>query len=280
MTSTLRVIKASFIIGWENESNWIYRPAYFVYAALRPFAMCLTLYFLFKLVTDNPSADPAFVAVYISNAVFTVFMGLAAGVSWIVIEDREWFRVSKYVYISPISFWIYILGRALLVLFVSVISMMIIIVFGILVLKLPVSLEQINIPYLLASFALGIVATGALGMIFAGVVLITARHSSLMAEGLGGLFLLLCGVIYPVDFLPGWMQKISFALPLTYWMEATRDAFGLPQFGQTLSAISPTGALLMLGLFDIIFVLLAVGVFKLCMHHAKKHGKIDRMTNY
>jgi len=35
--------------------------------------------------------------------------------------------------------------------------------------------------------------------------------------------LLFCGVNVPVDTLPGWMQAVSVALPLTHGIEAARE---------------------------------------------------------
>ena len=117
-------------------------------------------------------------------------------------------------------------------------------------------------------------------MTLAGFVLITARHSTLLAEGVGGAFLLLCGVIYPIDFLPNAWQSVAKAIPLTYWMEGTRRAFSLPHFGQAMqswSDVKVTAALIGL---SVVYLVVAVLVFKLCSYYAKKHGKIDQITHY
>ena len=280
MLHALRVLKTSFIIGWENESNWTWRPLYFLYAAVRPFAMCLTLYFLFRVVSEQPNTNPAFIAVYISSAFFAIFMTTSGGIAWVIIEDREFFRIIKYIYIAPIRFSIYILGRALLVIAVTIISTIIILLFGIFVLKIPLHAEQINWSMLMVSFVLGLTASASFGVAFAGVVMITARHSTLFAEGIGGVFLLLCGVIYPVDFLPPVWQKISLGIPLTYWMEATRRAFGLPSFGQVMQSFSSEGTMMILFLMTILFLFLGFGAFNLCSHIAKKYGKVDQTTHY
>ena len=280
MRHALRVLKTSFIIGWENESNWTWRPVYFIYAAVRPFAMCLTLYFLFRVATSNPSADPSFMAVYISSAFFTIFMTASGGVAWVIIEDREFFRIIKYIYVAPMPFSLYILGRAMLVIAVAIVSTLIILLFGIFVLKIPLQFGQINWIMLLTSFTLGLTASASLGIALAGIVMITARHSTLIAEGIGGVFLLLCGVIYPLDFLPVIWQKISLAIPLTYWMEATRRAFGLQPFGQTMQSFSTAGVMMTLFLMTAVFIFLGFGTFKLCSNIAKRYGKVDQTTHY
>ncbi len=280
MIHALKVLWTAFKIGWENESNWTWRPVYFLYAAVRPFALCLILYFVFRAATDNPSADPNFMSVYIGNAFFTIFIAISSGIAWVIIEDREWLRVIKYIFIAPMRFSLYILGRAALVMSVSILSTIVIILFGLFALKLPITAEQMRWGYLLASFALGLASSASLGMMFAGAVMLTARHSTLLAEGIGGAFLLLCGVIYPLDFMPAALQKIAMGLPLTYWMEATRRGFGLPPFGQAMAGWSNGGILIALVGFAVLFMALAVVVFKACTHAAVKRGKLDQITHY
>jgi ABC-2 type transport system permease protein len=280
MRRTLQVLKNSFWLGWENESNWTWRPVYFIYAAVRPFAICLILYFLFRVATDNPAANETFVSVYLGNAFFTIFMAVAGGVSWVIIEDREFYRIIKYVYISPMHFPLYVIGRTLLILLVSIFSLAVIVLFGIFVLGIPVTFSSIHWPMLLGSFALGLISTGAIGIIFAGFVMITARHATLLAEGVGGAFLLICGVIYPVDLLPTVWQYLAKAIPLTYWMEATRRSFSRPAFGQTLAEWSDGGLMLALAISAVIFVLLASWVFTACLNFARRTGRIDQVTHY
>ena len=76
-------------IGWAIESNWTSPPLYLLYAAVRPLAMCLLLYYLFKVAAANPSADPRFAAIYLGDAFFAIFGMMASGLSWAIISDRE-----------------------------------------------------------------------------------------------------------------------------------------------------------------------------------------------
>jgi len=280
MIQALKVFWTSFIIGWEDESNWTYKPVYFIYATLRPFAMCLILYYLFKVATDNPAADPAFHAVYVGNAFFTIFMAISAGIGWVIIMDREFYRIIKYIYIAPMQFSLYVTGRASLVMMVSIFGTLIILVFGRFALKLPFGFAEINWGLLIVSFVLGIASSGALGMMLAGFMLITARHATLLAEGIGGIFLLLCGVIYPVDFLPDVWQKVALGIPLTYWMEATRRAFGLAPFGEIMGGFQTTTLMMVLAAFAAGYVAAAWVIFKYSTYLATKYGKIDQVTHH
>jgi ABC-2 type transport system permease protein len=276
----LNVFRTSFWLGWENESNWTWRPFYFLYAALRPLAMCLILYFLFRIASPDPSANPAFVSVYLGNAFFTIFMAVTGGIGWVIIEDREFFRLIRYIVIAPMHYTVYLLGRTFLVLLVSISSLFVILLFGAFVLGVPISLSAVRWPLLLGSFVLGLASTASLGMILAAFVLLTARHASLLAEGIGGAFLLLCGVIYPIDFLPGPVRIFAMGIPLTYWMEATRRALYPVPFGRVLAGWTSGGLMAVLAATTALLVLASMLVFRLCFDYAKAHGKIDQITHY
>jgi ABC-type polysaccharide/polyol phosphate export permease len=130
------------------------------------------------------------------------------------------------------------------------------------------------------SFILGLASSTSLGIIFAGFVLVTARHATLLAEGIGGAFLLLCGVIYPIDMLPSFWQSFALGIPLTYWIESTRRAFGLAPFGQTMVGWSDNELMLALFGFATLFAAGAVVLFNFFSNTAKKYGKIDQTTHY
>jgi len=198
----------------------------------------------------------------------------------VIIEDREFYRIIKYIFIAPMRFSFYIFGRAFLVMCLSFVSVLIILIFGWLVLDLPFGGYEIRWTFLFSSLLLGLLSSSAIGMMLAGFMLVTARHATLLAEGIGGVFLLLCGVIYKVDFLPQFWQKIALGIPLTYWMEATRRSFGLPAFGQVMRGLSDAFLLSALLGFAVLYMALSVLIFKYSTRLAKKHGKIDRVTHY
>jgi ABC-2 type transport system permease protein len=274
------IIKNAMWVGWANEANWTKTWVYFLYAAIRPLSLCLILYFIFRLISSNPAASANFISVFVGNAFFSIFIAVAGGVSWTVIQDREQFRIIRYIYVAPMPFWLYILGRAMVMLLVSLASLVITLAFSAIVLGLPVGVFDISWSILIPSTILGVVGAAALGLMFAGLCLITAKHSMLLAEGAGAVFLLLCGVLYPVDFLPRWAQVFGLAMPMTYWMELVRRSFGGYQFSPLLAPWSNTAIMAGLFLLTILFSIVALGAFKLSERAAKKRGKLDESTNY
>lgn len=267
-------------IGWQMESNWTSTWVYILYAAVRPMALCMILYYLYMVVSANPATDPTFVSIYVGNAFFTIFVAVAGGVAWVIIQDREHFRIIRYIYMAPSPFWLYILGRALIVLVISLVSLLIIFLFASLALGMPVGFAHIRWHLLLPATVMGIVSAAAMGMIFAGVCLITARHSMMMAEGAGAVFLLTCGVLYPVDAMPMLARWVGMALPMTYWMELVRRAFGGLGFSRVLTGIGDAPLMGVLAALTVAFTASAFWLFRACENNAKRRGVLDQTTNY
>jgi ABC-2 type transport system permease protein len=86
-----------------------------------------------------------------------------------------------------------------------------------------------------------------------------------------GILLVVSGVYYPVDVLPGWMQALSTISPATYALDGIRDAIlNGAGVGSMWDEIWP---LLIIGA---VAVPLGLQVFKLGERHAKRHGKLKR----
>ena len=85
------------------------------------------------------------------------------------------------------------------------------------------------------------------------------RTSAIIASLFSYIGLLICGVNFPVSYLPGWLQIFSHAMPLTYAVEATRMAVG----GAALSAISqPLTIMVALGAVYLVISWFVFGMFE------------------
>ena len=78
---------------------------------------------------------------------------------------------------------------------------------------------------------------------------------------------ILAGTMFPVSVFPGWLQKVSFCLPLTHSLEATRASL---LAGADISQVSVN--LWTLVIFIIILIPITLGVNGICMRYAKKIG--------
>lgn len=272
------VLRTGAWLGWQIGSNWTDPFLFAVYSIFRPVAQGLILVFMYLVISRDALSSPMFAHVYLGNAFFAFVGQVMMGVSWCILEDREFFRTFRYIYILPGRLPWYITGRAAAGAAIGALSVVILLVFGRLFLGLPVHPAQINWPYFLPVLLLGVVACGAMGMALAGVYLISARHGGAYSEAVAGLFYVLAGVVYPIDILPGWVQPLSRALPLTWWMEGLRRAclghgmaasLAWASDGMILAILLGTAALL---------VLVCLAILVGCERVARQRGLLDATT--
>jgi ABC-2 type transport system permease protein len=88
---------------------------------------------------------------------------------------------------------------------------------------------------------------------------------------ISSLLLLVSGVYYPIDVLPGWMQPFSAISPATYVLEAMRSAI---LDGAATSSL--LGDLLALGVIAIVSIPLGMLVFGYFERYAKRTGRLKR----
>lgn len=108
-------------------------------------------------------------------------------------------------------------------------------------------------------------ALSALGILAGAAVLVWKRGSTVAGVLVYGMTLL-GGAVFPVSALPGWLQSISFLLPLRYAYDGLRDAMFR---GEGWAA-----EVLVLGGFAIVGIPLAVWVFSRALHAARRAGSV------
>jgi ABC-2 type transport system permease protein len=86
-----------------------------------------------------------------------------------------------------------------------------------------VDLSLANMPALALCVVAVSVSTAGLGLMFGSIGLVM-RDAIVLANVVYYMLLVLCGVNFPVDRLPGAVQVISYGLPLTRGVEAAREA--------------------------------------------------------
>lgn len=125
-----------------------------------------------------------------------------------------------------------------------------------------------------AALVLAVGSVSACGLaIVAGVLpLLFPERGPQMTLMIQAALLLISGVYYSVDVLPGWLQAVSRGSPVTYILRGVRDAI---QRGAGLSDLRDELALL--ALFGAILLPASMAVFNVAEHWAKKTGRLKRM---
>jgi ABC-2 type transport system permease protein len=281
--ANLRTLKHAAWLGWQMESNWTNPWLFAIYSVVKPISATLILVFMYLVIWGSVLEQPEiFSYMYVGNTFYMYVAQVLFGVVFVIHEDREHYQTLKQVYIAPISFYFYIVGRAVPKIVITTIAAIITLAFGVVFLGLPIALGEVDWALLLMAMAVGLFCICMIGIALAGVSMLTAKHSMGINEGIAGMFYLFCGVTFPITFLPTWGQVIGLAIPITYWLEVVRRAILPPdlQWDSGLAAYSTSTIFLMLLATSLIFLVLSIGIFRYADRMARKKGKLDMSTTY
>ncbi len=290
VTNNLRVFKDSAWLGWQMEANWTDPFLFLTYSIVKPIAGTLILVLMYLVVTDGETANAFFSYMYVGNAMYMFVAEVLFGVTWVIHDDREHYMTLKQVYIAPMNFYMYILGRSAIKIAITTFGVLVTLIFGVMALGVDIDIAAVNWPLLAVALVLGLGCICILGLALGGVSFLTAKHSIGINEGMAGVFYVLSGVVFPITILPTWVQPVSKILPVTYWMESVRravepgvmrelaDTSGFDVTG--MGGVSDLTMMLYLLVSAVAFFVLSIGIFRIADHIARKKGKVDWTTAY
>jgi ABC-2 type transport system permease protein len=193
-----------------------------------------------------------------------VFDVMAEMISW-----ERWEGTIEYTFMAPIQRWTQMLGQ---VVFGATYGLMrTAVILAILTRFFDVDLSRAD--FLAASIALAVAAIGFVGLgIMASVLpLLFTERGMQMVFVTQSCLLLISGVFYPIEVMPGWMQAISYASPATYALIACRQALL-----EGRSVLEMGGVLVPLLLVGLATIPLGLMVFGWAERYAKRTGKLKR----
>jgi ABC-2 type transport system permease protein len=276
-------------LGWQMEANWTDPLLFFIYSIAKPVSAALILVVMLDIISGG--ADPAYRAfVVVGTALWAVVLAGIAGLAWSVLDDRERYRMLKYVYVSPSDFLVVLMGRGVARLAVGAVGGLITIGVGVALLGVPFDPGVVDWPLLALVLGLGLVVIVAIGLLLAAVCLQTRQESWSYPEALAGALFLVSGVVFPLSVLPTPVQAVGLATPLTWWVEGVRhaafpsgpSAIGGPEslWSSVTGVPAPDGPTIILALLatGALVTLAATGVFRVSERRAKDRGLLDRTT--
>ncbi len=275
----LRTLAVAFWLGWQVEANWTDPLLFATYVLVRPLGGVLILVFMFRVVAGG-GQGPALSFFVLGSAFWPLVINGMQGMTWGLLDDRERFRTLRYVFTAPISFPVYLVGRALAQSTTAVAAVVVTLAFGRLVLGVPLSLAAVDWPYLVAALALGLVAIMALGLLGLTVVLSVSRESWRLPEAVGAALYLVCGAIFPVTVLPTWVLPISMAIPLTWWLEALRRALLGPEAMVSFPNLTDGQVMTALAVTTVVASGLGLGLYRWAEERARALGRLDQESAF
>jgi ABC-2 type transport system permease protein len=281
-SNALRTFLTAAWLGWQIESNWTDPFLFAIYSIARPIASVMILVVMYTVISDKGYQDPLFAYIYLGNALYVLVGQVITGTSQSVIEDREHYRTMKQLYTTPMHSYFYMLGRGVAKLVVAAISTLILVIFGVIVFRLPLNLLTIDWPLLIVSMLLGVISLAALGIILGAMTLSMARHMWEMGGAIAGALYLFTGAIFPLEVLPAWLRPVGYIFPVTYWLELSRRALigSTAEAFDTFAAYSDMQLLGILAVFTIVLAVASAWIFRWRLDVAREKGLIDMETSY
>jgi ABC-2 type transport system permease protein len=276
-------------LGWQMEANWTDPILFFIYSVAKPVASALILVVMLDVISGG--ARPEFRAfVVIGSALWAFVISGIAGLAWSVLEDRERYRMLKYIYVSPSDFLVVLLGRGVARVAVGGMGALITLAVGVVALGVPFDATRVDWPLLVATMALGLTAIVAVGVVMAAVCIQSRQEAWSYPDAVAGALFLISGAVFPLAILPTPLQAIGLLSPLSWWIEGARQSLfpgGLTSVGGAGSWFASVAGHVMPTSTEIVVALLATGTvatlasivaFRWSDRRARDRGLIDQTT--
>ncbi len=266
MTALAHELKASYAFVERNffltRRYWGWELAFLVYSVAGALSISL-------IGVEQGSAT-----LLLSLMIGAIFWNyLSVVFSWVAetIAVERWEGTLEYTMMAPVRRWTQLLGSCAYAIVYGLVHTAAILV--VLVLFFPqLDLSRANPLTAVAFMALGSFSFVGIGMIAAILPLLYVERGAQMTFVLQSCLLLVSGVYYSVDILPGWMQVLSHLSPATYVLDGVRQGLigGAPVSGLW----SDVWPLLVMGAA---FIPLGIWAFGRAERYAKRTGKLKRV---
>jgi ABC-2 type transport system permease protein len=266
MTALSHELKASYAFIERNfflsRRYWGWEIAFLVYSAAGALSISLI---------GAQQADPRLLLTLLVGAIFWNYLSVVF--SWIAetIAIERWEGTLEYTMMAPVRRSTHLLGCVAYAMVYGLIHTAAILVA--MVLFFPdLSIAHADAGTVLTFMVLGSFSFVGIAMLAAILPLLYVERGAQMTFVIQSVLLLVSGVYYSTDVLPGWMQVISRVSPATYALDGVRKGLidGVPP-SQLVGDIWP---LIVMGIVLIPFGLWAFGRAE---RYAKRTGKLKRV---
>ena len=187
----------------------------------------------------------------------------------LVITWERWEGTIEHTLMAPVSRAVHLIGMSIFGVLHAIVRTLLI--FAIAVPFFSVELGQANWLAAAVVIAVGSVSVAGLGILTGVLPLLYPERGTQMSFMIQAVVLLISGVYYSVDVLPGWLQVFSYISPATYFLDGIRGAI---IDGKGVEDMLGTLATLLL--FGVILVPGGIAVFAVAERWARKTGQLKR----
>ena len=188
----------------------------------------------------------------------------------LVVGWERWEGTIEHTLMAPVPRAVHLLGMCLFGILHALVRTLLI--FGIALLFFDIDFGRANWGAAALVLAVGSINLSGVAILAGVLPLIYPERGSQMAMCIQTVLLLVSGVYYRVEVLPGWLQSLSALSPATYMLDGIRGAI---QRGEDVADLGRNLAALLL--FGVLLVPFSLWVFSLAERWAKRTGKLKRM---
>jgi ABC-2 type transport system permease protein len=188
----------------------------------------------------------------------------------LVIGWERWEGTIEHTLMAPAPRWLHLCGMCLFAVLHAV--MRTLIIFAVALLFFSVDFSRADWPAAALVLAVGSIACAGLAILSGVLPLIYPERGSQMTMMVQAAILLVSGVYYQVEVLPGWLRIFAYASPVTYIIDGVRGAI---QHGDSITDLWKE--LLLLAAYGALLIPFSIWVFAVAERWAKRTGKLKRM---
>ena len=203
------------------------------------------------------------------GAVLWAYLGIVFEILTETVAWERWEGTIEYTFMAPLSRATHLLGMGAFAVIYGVARTALL--FGVVALFFGVHFPAADFGAALVLLAVASVSFVGVGMVTAVLPLVSPEKGAQLGFVAQGLLLVVSGVYYPVDVMPGFMQAIATISPATYALHGIRAAL---LDGQGIGAL--WGDLWPLLVLGAISIPAGLAVFRAGERYAKRNGKLKR----
>ncbi len=261
-----REARASYAFVERNwhltKRYWGWEIAFLIYSA----AASMSIMFIGKAQGQQDTNLLLFLAIgtLVWSYLNSIFMNMAEMIAW-----ERWEGTIEYTMMAPISRLTHMVGQSIFAIIYGIVRTALLL--GVLAMFFDIDLAGSNLLGALLTIVIGSLSFIGFGIIGAVLPLLFPEKGEQMTFIISSILLLVSGVYYPIEVLPGWMQVLSTVSPATYVLDAMRAAI-LDGTG-TIDLLPKMVPLLLIGL---VTVPLGMAIFGYFERYAKRTGRLKR----
>src|SRR5512133_2123050 len=203
------------------------------------------------------------------GAIIWAYLGIIFEILTETVAWERWEGTIEYTFMAPVSRPVHLGGMGVFAIAYGIVRA--VFLFLVVAFFFDLEMPQADFTAALVVLAVASISFVGIGMMTAVMPLISPEKGVQLGFIAQGILLVVSGVYYPVDVLPGWMQALATISPATYALEGIRasvlDGAGVAAVWDDIWPLLLIGA---------VAVPLGLEVFRRGERYAKRHGKLKR----